>query len=157
MLIEVKAKVAWIIDAKVQKKLETYILDKEVFAEAEYEVMSLLNDYKTEGTVEDYEIQSLKISSIKEIMTQFEGDYSFIASLRDTILQDDGSEKTIKYKVLLWADNISDAMAHAREIASQGYDMQIDSLKEVNYTYLISQNNGEGSTVSENQVTEDAC
>lgn len=156
MLIEVKAKVAWIIDAKVQKKLETYILDKEVFAEAEYEVMSLLNDYKTEGTVEDYEIQSLKISSIKEIMTQFEGDYSFIASLRDTILQDDGSEKTIKYKVLLWADNISDAMAHAREIASQGYDMQIDSLKEVNYTYLISQNNGEGSTVSENQVTEDA-
>ena len=47
-------------------------------------------------------------------------------------------------------------MAHVREIASQGYDMQIDSLKEVNYTYLISQNNGRGNTVSENQVTEDA-
>ena len=158
MLIEVKVKVAWIIDTKVQRKLETYVLDKEVFAEAEYEVMSLLNDYKTEGTVEDYEIQSLKISSIKEIMTQFGGECSFIASLKDVLLQlqDDGSEKTIKYKVLLWADNISDAMAHVREIASQGYDMQIDSLKEVNYTYLISQNNGRGDTVSENQVTEDA-
>lgn len=32
MLIEVKVKVAWIIDTKVQRKLETYILDKEVFA-----------------------------------------------------------------------------------------------------------------------------
>ena len=74
MLIEVKTKVAWIIDTKVQRKLETYLLDKEVFAEAEDEVMSLLNDYKTEGTVEDYEIQSLKISSIKEVMTQFEGE-----------------------------------------------------------------------------------
>lgn len=156
MLIEVKAKVAWIIDAKVQKKLETYILDKEVFAAAEYEVMTLLEGNKTDGIIEDYEIQSLKISTVKEIMTQYEGEYSFIASLRDTILQDDGSEKALKYKVLLWADNISDAMAHAREIASQGYDMQIDSLKEVNYTYLISQNNGGGSTVSENQVTEDA-
>lgn len=156
MLIEVKAKVAWIIDAKVQKKLETYILDKEVFAAAEYEVMTLLEGNKTDGIIEDYEIQSLKISTVKEIMTQYEGEYSFIASLRDTILQDDGSEKALKYKVLLWADNIPDAMAHAREIASQGYDMQIDSLKEVNYTYLISQNNGGGSTVSENQVTEDA-
>lgn len=156
MLIEVKAKVAWIIDAKVQKKLETYILDKEVFAAAEYEVMTLLEGNKTDGIIEDYEIQSLKISTVKEIMTQYEGECSFIASLRDTILQDDGSEKALKYKVLLWADNISDAMAHAREIASQGYDMQIDSLKEVNYTYLISQNNGGESTVSENQVTEDA-
>ena len=35
MLIEVKAKVAWRIDGKVKKKIETYILDKEVFAEAE--------------------------------------------------------------------------------------------------------------------------
>ena len=32
MLIEVKAKVAWKIDGKVKKKIETFILDKEVFA-----------------------------------------------------------------------------------------------------------------------------
>lgn len=156
MLIEVKAKVAWIIDAKVHKKIETYILDKEVFAEAEYEVMSLLNNNKAEGIIEDYEIQSLKISTIREIMTQYEGECSFIVSLRDILSQDDESEKILKYKVLLWADNISEAMAHAREISSQGYDMQIDSLKEMNYTYLISQNNEGGNTVSENQITEDA-
>lgn len=143
MLIEVKTKVAWIIDAKVKKKQETFIVDKEVFAEAEYAVMHLLGGYQQEGTVESFEILSLKTSSIKEIVTQYQGEVSFVASLRDIFLQDDGTEKVLKYKILLWAGNISEAMNHVREIASQGYDMQIDSLKEINYTYLNTEENGE--------------
>lgn len=139
MLIEVKAKVSWIIDNKVRKKLETYVIDKEVFAEAEYAVMALLSTHKNEGTVEDFEIVSLKQSSIKEIITNYQGEYSFIASLRDTFIQDDGTEKVIRYKSLLWADNISEAMSHTRELIQQGYDMQIDGLKEVNYNYLNSE------------------
>lgn len=155
MLIEVKAKVAWKIDGKVKKKIETYILDKEVFAEAEYKVLSLLNQDKIDGEVEDFEITGLKLSIVKEIITQYEGDHSFIATLRDTTLLDDGSEKTIKYKVLLWANNIAEAMIHTREIAQQGYDMQIDGLKEVNYTYLNSQENEESES-TENQLPEGA-
>lgn len=155
MLIEVKAKVAWKIDGKVKKKIETYILDKEVFAEAEYEVLSLLNQDKIDGEVEDFEITCLKLSVVKEIITQYEGDYTFIATLRDIILLDDGSEKTIKYKVLLWANNIAEAMTRTREIAQQGYDMQIDGLKEVNYTYLNSQKNEESES-TENQLPEGA-
>lgn len=155
MLIEVKAKVAWKIDGKVKKKIETYILDKEVFAEAEYEVLSLLNQDKIDGEVEDFEITGLKLSIVKEIITQYEGNYTFIATLRDTTLLDDGSEKTIKYKVLLWDNNIAEAMTHTREIAQQGYDMQIDGLKEVNYTYLNSQENEE-PTSTENQLPEGA-
>ena len=152
MLIEVKAKVAWKIDNKIKKKLETYIIDKEVFAEAEYAVMTLLNNYINDSTVESFEIIGLKLSVVKEIITQHEGESSFIATLRDTMLQDDGSEKQIKYKVLLWADNISEAMTHTREIAQQGYDMQIDSLKEVNYTYLEDNDNEE--TTTSNQISE---
>ena len=155
MLIDVIAKVAWKIDGKVKKKIETYILDKEVFAEAEYEVLSLLNQDKIDGEVEDFEITGLKLSVVKEIITQYEGDYTFIATLRDTTLLDDGSEKTIKYKVLLWANNIAEAMTHTREIVQQGYDMQIDGLKEVNYTYLNSQENEE-PTSTENQLPEGA-
>ena len=155
MLIEVKAKVAWKIDGKVKKKIETYILDKEVFAEAEYEVLSLLNQDKIDGEVEDFEITGLKLSIVKEIITQYEGDYTFIATLRNTTLLDDGSEKIIKYKVLLRANNIAEAMTHTREIAQQGYDMQIDGLKEVNYTYLNSQENEE-SEFTENQLPEGA-
>ena len=152
MLIEVKAKVAWKIDGKVKKKIETYIIDEEVFAQAEYAVMSHLEQYKSDGEVEDFEITGLKLSIVKEIITQYEGDYTFIATLRDTTLLDDGSEKVIKYKVLLWANNIAEAMTHTREIAQQGYDMQIDGLKEVNYTHLNSLANESAST--ENQFPE---
>lgn len=152
MLIEVKAKVAWKIDDKVKKKIETYIIDEEVFAQAEYAVMSHLEQYKSDGEVEDFEITGLKLSIVKEIITQYEGDYTFIATIRDTTLLDDGSEKVIKYKVLLWANNIAEAMTHTREIAQQGYDMQIDGLKEVNYTYLNSLTNESAST--ENQFPE---
>lgn len=152
MLIEIKAKVAWKIDGKIKKKIETYIIDEEVFAQAEYAVMSHLEQYKSDGEVEDFEITGLKLSIVKEIITQYEGNYTFIATLRDTTLLDDGSEKIIKYKVLLWANNIAEAMAHTREIAQQGYDMQIDSLKEVNYTHLNSLANESAST--ENQFPE---
>lgn len=148
MLIEVKAKVAWIIDNKVRKKTETYILDKEVFAQAEYEVMSLLTTHKEEGVVDSFELLGIKVAAVKEIITQFEGEHSFIASLRDTYLQEDGTEKTVKYKVLLWANSISEAMSHTRDIARQGYDLQIDGLREVNYTYINHQDN-------EQQVSED--
>ncbi len=146
MLIEVKTKVSWVIDSKVKKKVETYLIDKEVFAEAEYAVMNLLNSYQNEGTVSSFEIVSLRQSVVREVVEQYEGEGTFIASLRDTFLQDDGSEKVMRYKVLLWADNISEAMTHTREIAQQGYDMQIDGLKEVSYTYLNSE---------ENEVSED--
>ena len=147
MLIEVKAKVAWIIDNKVRKKTETYILDKEVFAQAEYEVMSLLTNHKEEGIVDSFELLGIKVAAVKEIITQFEGEHSFIASLRDTYLQEDGTEKTVRYKVLLWANSISEAMSHTRDIARQGYDLQIDGLREVNYTYINHQDN-------EQQVSE---
>lgn len=152
MLIEVKVKVAWKIDGKVKKKIETYIIDEEVFAQAEYAAMSHLEQHKSDGEVEDFEITGLKLSIVKEIITQYEGDYTFIATLRDTTLLDDGSEKIIKYKVLLWANNIAEAMTHTREIAQQGYDMQIDGLKEVNYTHLNSLANE--STSTENQFPE---
>lgn len=147
MLVDVRAKVAWIIDDKIKKQTETFILDAETFSQAEYAIIQELNAKKEVNLIDDYEILYLKVSAIKEVYTQYEGEYSYVITLKDITLQDDGSEKSIKYKVLLWAGSITDAMSHAREIAAQGYDMQIDGLKEVNYTYL---NHEEESTTSEN-------
>lgn len=146
MLIEVKVKVAWIIDSKIKKRVETYIMDTEVFAQAEYTIMTNLTRDKDAGIIDSFDIVSLKASSIREICSQYEGENSYIATLRDIIIQDDDTEKTIRYKVLLWANNISDAMSHTREITSQGYNMSIDGLKEVNYTYIEH----EVSSTSEN-------
>ncbi len=136
MLIEVKVKVTRIIDAKKRKKLETYILNKDFFSEAEYKVTEILNTQHDEGEVDSFEIQSLKLSTIKEIADQYEGQYSFLATLKDIYHDDNGNEKSIRYKVLLWADDLTSATHNARELQRQGYDMQIEGLKEVDYTYI---------------------
>ena len=136
MLIEVRVKVTRIIDAKKRKKLETYILNKDFFSEAEYKVTEILNTQHDEGEVDSFEIQSLKLSTIKEIADQYEGQYSFLATLKDIYHDDNGNEKSMRYKVLLWADDLTSATHNARELQRQGYDMQIEGLKEVDYTYI---------------------
>ena len=139
MLIEVKVKVARIIDGKTRKRTETYIVDKELFSEAEYMVMSRLTQEQTEGTVESFEIQGLKMSQIKEVAGQFNGTFTYIITLKDIWLDDDGTEKYLKYKVLLDADDAADATSNALQLARQGYDMQVEGIKQVDYEYLINQ------------------
>jgi len=141
MLIEVKVRVARIIDSKTRKRGETYLLDKEFFSEAEYQVMQALSQEQTDGTVESFEIVSLRQSPVKEVCTQYEGASTFMATLRDIFLADDGTEKELKYKVLLWADSLSEAMARTNVFSRQGYNMQVDGLKEVNYEYLTEDTN----------------
>lgn len=149
MLIEVKVKVARIIEGKTRKRTETYVLDKEFFSQAEYAVTELLNE---DTTIEDFQIQNLKLSQIKEVDEQTINNSipSFIATLIDIFLQDDGTEKKIKYKVLLWADNLTAANHRANELSHQGYDMQIEGIKQVDYEYLV----GTPETTNSEEETE---
>jgi len=142
MLIEVKVKVARIIDGKTRKRTETYIVDNcELFVNAEHEVMAVLSEEQSSGTVDNFEIQCLRISSIKEVCTEYSGSISYIATLKDVFITDDGTEKELKYKVLLWADNLTAANRRANELSHQGYDMRIESIKQVDYEYLVEQTN----------------
>lgn len=144
MLIEVRVKVARVIDGKTRKRTETYVVDScELYSNAEYRVMSALVQEQEEGTVENFEIQSLKLSQIKEIDDQTIDNTlpSFVATLIDIFLQDDGTEKKMKYKVLLWADNLTAANRRANELSHQGYDMQIEGIKQVDYEYLTANSN----------------
>ena len=143
MLIEVKAKVSRIIDSKLRKRTETYLIDKELYAEAEYAVMSSLANEQELGTVDSSEIISLRQSPIKEICenTMPGSAFTFIATLRDVFHDDNGNEKSMRYKVLLWANDLSQANQRAQQLARQGYDMQIEGIKQVEYEYLTEQNN----------------
>jgi hypothetical protein len=149
MLIEVKVKVARIIDDKTRKRTETYLKEGcELFVEAEQAVMRKLTDEQVGGLIDEFEIQSLKISPIKEVCDQWLDDYitsgypAFIATLKDIFHADDGTEKTLKYKVLLWANSHSQALQRVQELARQGYDMQIEGIKQIDYNYLTPQDNG---------------
>lgn len=132
MLIEVKVKTERTVNDKTRKKVETYIIDKEFYSEAEYAVSQRL----VADNVDSYEILSLRRSPIKEIVPQYTGEYSFLATLKDIFVDDEGNEKSLRYKVLLWADDLTDATTKANELQRQGYEMLIEGLKQVNYTYL---------------------
>lgn len=131
MLIEVKVKTKRTVDNKPKKKLEVYLVDKQFFSEAEYTVTALLTD-----NAEEFEIQSLRLSPIKEIANQFTGDCPFVATLKDIWTEDDGTEKYLRYKVLLWADNLTQANQRVQELAREGYDMLIEGIKQVDYEYI---------------------
>ena len=143
MLIEVKVKVARVIDNKVRKRVENYLMDGELFAQAEYKVTEALTEEQNNGTVDSFDIQSLRISPIREVANQFSGSDTFIATLKDIWLDDDGNEKTLKYKVLLWADDLTQANNNALQLARQGYDMQIEGIKQVDYEYFPVVDNNE--------------
>ena len=146
MLVEVKVKVARVIDSKTRRRTETYLKpDCELFVEAEQAVMERLTQEQEEGLVESFEIQSLKISPIKEVCIQFNGEFAYLATLTDIFHADDGTEKTMKYKVMLWANGHSDAVRNIQTLVRQGYDMHIEGIKEVDYEYLTEEEaNGQG-------------
>lgn len=104
MLIDVKVKVTYNIGDKKRKATDTYVVDKEFFSEAEYTVTQFLEEQKTTGLVDSFEIISLRVLTLKEVADQYHACYSYIVTLKDTY-HDDGNEKSMRYKVLLWADN----------------------------------------------------
>jgi len=144
MLIEVKVKVARIIDGKTRKRTETFLVERELFSEAEYAVMSGMTQEVELSTVESFEIQSLRISPIKEVAEQFISESAlstYIATLKDLWVADDGTEKHLKYKVLLWAEDLTQANRNVQQLSRVGYDMQIEGIKQVDYEYLRNQEN----------------
>lgn len=137
MLVEVKAKVARIIDSKTRKRVETYVVSNcDLFVEAEQKVMETLAAEQSSHLIESFQIQSLRISPIMEVCVQYTGEIAFIATLKDYFHADDGTEKVLKYKVLLWADSHADALSRIQELAREGYDMHIEGIKEVEYKYI---------------------
>ena len=151
MLIEVKVKVSRTSEDKTKKGTETYVLDKEFFAQAEYAITDWLEEEKRSHLLDSYEIISLKMSSIKEIDEQsITADRSsFMATLRDVFHADDGTEKYVKYKVMLWADNLTEANRRALELSHQGYDMLIEGIKQIDWIYMKEDEHGEESNAGE--------
>lgn len=136
MLIETKAKVKYLIGNKPRIRTETFILDLQFFAEAEYKVTEVLSRQQEEGTVLEFEIQTLRIASVREVVLRWQGEKPFITAFRDIFVDDNGNEKKLRYKILLWADSLQQAYTRAEEIARQGYDMHVESLKETDIIYL---------------------
>ena len=72
-----------------------------------------------------------------------------MATLKDIFMDDDGTEKQLKYKVLLWAENLTEANRRALELSHQGYNMLVEGIKQVDYIYITEEDDEEEATVPE--------
>ena len=145
MLTETRVKISKQVDDKIRKSTTTFLTDSENLVEALAVVINHLNVMKVSHLIEDAEIVACKQSSIKEVATQFEGEKSYVATLKDLWVDEvSGEEKVIRYKVLLYADDLTQANVNVQQLSREGYDMEVESLTEMDMFYIEesdSQNN----------------
>jgi len=137
MLTETRVKISKQVDDKIRKSTTTFLTDSENLVEALAVVINHLNVMKVSHLIEDAEIVACKQSSIKEVATQFEGEKSYVATLKDLWVDEvSGEEKAIRYKVLLYADDLTQANVNVQQLSREGYDMEVESLTEMDMFYI---------------------
>lgn len=125
MLYETKVKIEKNDNGEPKEVKEHFILDAETFGEAE------------SITASEYPGMSADVfavfrSDIKEIVNQKEADKPFFkATVCDTVTDDFGKEKEVKYTVLVCATDIVEATNIMHNYLQQGYNMQLDGIRRV--------------------------
>lgn len=124
------------IDEKGNDKVhkEMYLVDgKNLFLEVENELYKELYDVVT-----NLDVTAIKRSRIKEIANypQTSDEKIFLATLVDVFLNDDGSEKEMKYTIAFFAKDITAAHAFITQYITQGYNMNVVAIKETNFDLL---------------------
>ena len=136
MLIETRVKISKEIDHKLRRYVVTYLSDNENLVDALATVIIHISGLEESGEIVDADILSTKQSSIREVATQFDGDKAYIATLKDIWIDEVGDEKTLRYKVMLRAADLTECNSRVQQLSREGYDMQIESLVEMNIEYI---------------------
>ena len=113
---------------------EQYLVDnRNLFAEVEDAMYVGFDGYK------DLDVIAVKRSRIKEIINtrQSDDDLIWMAELQDTFVDDDGKEKYIKYKVVLYSKTFDTAKAFISEYIKQGYNLVLVSLKLTKFEEVL--------------------
>lgn len=123
-------------DNKGNEKLfkEQYVIsDAELFAEVETKMQEMFDGYDTPDVVA---ISRSKITEIANSRTSTE-EVLWLSELLHVVLEDDGTEKEIKYKVLFYSTTYEKATAFISAYAKQGYDMEIVSTKKTRFIDVL--------------------
>lgn len=127
MLFEAKIRVEKTLDTGEQKEVkEHYIMDAELFAEAEKMMFELYPNQKID-------VFSIGRSDIREIINEKEDDKPFFKATVIDVFTDDesGKEKETKYYMLVCAENTVEATLLVNEYLKQGYNLRLDGIKRV--------------------------
>ena len=117
-------------DNKSKIFTEYYLIDCESYSDAEYKLNEYLHD------AEKFDIISMKLTSISEIYDNYEGTSTFTATMSPEFEDDYGQIKTSKYSILLWANDLFQANQRIDEISKQGYQMQVEGIKQSHLIYI---------------------
>lgn len=113
---------------------ENYIIeDAETFTEVEYILVKEL-------LYPNLDIVAIKRSRIKEIANKRarQEEVLWQAELQDNFVDDDGNKKNIRYKVVFYSTSFDMAKRYIAEYSSQGYDLELVSLKKTNFKDVIA-------------------
>lgn len=127
MLYEAKIKVEKTLDTGEQKEVkEHYILDAELFADAEKKMYELYDG-------QNIDVFCVFRSDVKEIINNKEEDKPFFKATVIDVFTDEetGKEKETKYYMLVCAENTVEATLLVNEYLKQGYDLRLDGIKRV--------------------------
>lgn len=122
------------VDGKEKTKRVKYVIDHQ---EAFGEVESILhNNFEH---LSDFEVFAIKKSKAKEIanVRHYEDERIYEATLRDVFITEDGDEKPINYKILLFAKDFDKAKDFISEYIKQGYDLTLVTLKETSFVDIL--------------------
>lgn len=107
---------------KTKEITEQYIMDVDLFAEAE---MTLMQQYNG-----DCDVFAIFRSKVREIVNEKEDDKPFFkATIVDVFTNDDGIEKELKYPVLVCAKDMADANKLMEEYLKEGMDMRLEKIE----------------------------
>ena len=127
MFFEAKLRVEKTLDTGEQKEVkEHYIMDAELFAEAEKMMFELYPNQKID-------VFSIGRSDIREIINEKKDDKPFFKATVIDVFTDDetGKEKETKYYMLVCAENTVEATLLVNEYLKQGYNLRLDGIKRV--------------------------
>ncbi len=127
MFFEAKLRVEKTLDTGEQKEVkEHYIMDAELFAEAEKMMFELYPNQKID-------VFSIGRSDIREIINEKEDDKPFFKATVIDVFTDDesGKEKETKYYMLVCAENTVEVTLLVNEYLKQGYNLRLDGIKRV--------------------------
>jgi hypothetical protein len=124
------------IDNKGVEKLfkESYVISNaELFAEVENKMQEEFTAYQ------ELDVVDIKRSKIKEIANGRTSDDEnlWMSELLSVFIEDDGTEKEIKNKVLFFATTYDKANAFITQYVKQGYNMEIISTKKTHFLDVL--------------------
>ena len=128
-----ETKISYESEGKVVK--EQYIVEnEELFGAVESKL------YEEFGNFPNFSVVSIKTNNkIREIINQREDEEDFIwtAELQDVFYTDEGDEKHIRYKVIIFAKTFDSAKTKIVKYMQQGYGMTLVSLKLTDFEEVL--------------------